>query len=144
MINWFDKSADPLKIIKELQAEKGITKREAEAVVRKQVPKESDYQKKIKAAIPKKYPDALVVKIAQGEFSQCGIPDLMAVVEGHFFGFEVKRPYFHRKTGGTLQERTIDWIRKAGGTAGFISYPQEALDMIEDYLKEAGKHGSED
>lgn len=144
MINWFNKSADPLKIIKELQAEKGITRAEAEKIVRKQVPKESDFQKKIMEAVKKAYPKAVVVKIAQGEFSQGGIPDLIAVIDGHFFGLEVKRPYFHGKTEGTLQAKTIRRIREAGGTAGFISYPQEALDMIEDYLKEAGKHGSED
>ena len=135
MPNWYDKKTDPAKVIAELQAKKRITKREAEAIVRKQVPKESDYQKKIKEVVKKAYPEALVVKIAQGEYSQCGIPDLMAVIEGHFFGFEIKRPYFHRKTEGTLQEKTIEWIREAGGTAEFISYPQEALDIIEAYFK---------
>ena len=135
MPNWYDKKTDPAKVIAELQAKKGITKREAEAIVRKQVPKESDYQKKIKEVVKKAYPEALVVKIAQGEYSQCGIPDLMAVIEGHFFGFEIKRPYFHRKTEGTLQEKTIEWIREAGGTAEFISYPQEALEIIEAYFK---------
>lgn len=135
MPNWYDKKTDPAKVIAELQAKKRITKREAEAIVRKQVPKESDYQKKIKEVVKKAYPEALVVKIAQGEYSQCGIPDLMAVIEGHFFGFEIKRPYFHRKTEGTLQEKTIEWIREAGGTAEFISYPQEALEIIEAYFK---------
>ena len=97
MPNWYDKKTDPAKIIAETQAKKGITKREAEAIVRKQVPLEKDYQKKIKEAIQKEYPKALVVKIAQGEYSQAGIPDLMVIIDGHFFGFEIKRPYFHKK-----------------------------------------------
>ena len=133
MRNWYDKKTDPAKIINEIKEEKGITKREAESIVRKMMPKESDFQKKIKAAIQKAYPEALVVKIAQGEYSQCGIPDLMAIIDGRFFGFEVKRPYFHKKTEGSLQERTIEWIHKAGGSAAFVSYPEEALEIIKQY-----------
>ena len=139
MPNWYDKKTDPAKIIAETQAKKGITKREAEAIVRKQVPLEKDYQKKIKEAIQKEYPKALVVKIAQGEYSQAGIPDFMVIIDGHFFGFEIKRPYFHKKTKGTLQERTIEWIRRAGGTAEVISYQEEALAAIRIFFQSRGE-----
>ena len=57
----------------------------------------------------------------------------MAIIDGHFFGFEVKRPYFNKKS--ELQKKTVKWIREAGGTADFISYREEALDIIEAYFK---------
>ncbi len=132
-INWYDPKNDPVKYIKQVQAEKQITRKEAEKIVRKWVPKEGDFQAKIKEAIKERYPQALVVKIAQGEYSQAGIPDLMAIIDGHFFGFEVKRPYFNKKS--ELQKKTVKWIREAGGTADFISYREEALDIIEAYFK---------
>ena len=132
-IDWYEKKNDPLTFILRTQKEKGITKREAEKIIRDQIPSESDYQKKIKEAIAERYPDAFVVKIQQAQYSQGGIPDLMAIIEGHYFGFEVKKPYFHKKT--KLQEKTIEWIRAAGGTADFVSYASEALDIIEAYFR---------
>lgn len=131
-INWYDKKTDPLGIILRTQKEKGITKREAEKIVREMMPSESDYQKRIKAAVLDEYPEAFVVKIQQAQYSQGGIPDLMVIIEGHYFGFEVKKPYFHTKS--PLQKRTIGWINNAGGTAAFISYPDEALEIIGDYF----------
>ena len=130
-IDWYEKKNDPLIFILQTQKEKGITKREAEKIIRDQMPSESDFQKKIKETIMEKHPDAFVVKIQQAQYSQGGIPDLMVILKGHYFGFEVKKPYFHKKT--KLQERTIERIRAAGGTADFVSYPQEALDIIEEY-----------
>lgn len=131
-INWYDPQNDPVKYIKQVQAEKQITRKEAEKIVREMMPKEPDFQKKIKEAVMEAYPEAYVVKIQQAQFSTGGIPDLMAVIKGHYFGFEVKRPYFHKK--GDLQKTTIKQIRQAGGTADFVSYPKEALDMIEAYF----------
>jgi len=131
-IDWYDKKNDPLAHILRIQKEKGITKSEAEKIVREMVPKEPDFQKKIKEAVIEAYPEAYVVKIQQAQYSTGGIPDLMAVIRGHYFGFEVKRPYFHKK--GDLQKKTIKQIRAAGGTADFVSYPEEALGLIEAYF----------
>ena len=72
-------------------------------------------------------------KDIRSKFSKLNIPDLMTVIKGHYFGFEVKRPYFHKKS--KLQKKTIEQIRAAGGTADFISYADEALEMIEEYFK---------
>ena len=132
-IDWYDKKNDPLAFILQTQQAKGITKREAEKIIREMMPSESDYQKKIKKAVVREYPEAFVVKIQQAQYSQGGIPDLMVIIRGHYFGFEVKRPYFHKKS--PLQRKTIEWIRAAGGTAAFASYPQEALDIIENYFR---------
>ena len=131
-IDWYDKKNDPLIFILRAQKEKGITKKEAEKIVRGQMPKESDFQKKIKEAVLAAYPEAFAVKIQQAQYSQGGVPDLMVIIGGHYFGFEVKKPYFHKRS--RLQERTIEWIRQAGGTADFVSYPEEALEIIGAYL----------
>ena len=132
-IDWYDRKNDPLSIILRIQKEKGITKREAEKIVRGMMPKESDFQKKIKEAVNEAYPDAFSVKIQQAQYSTGGIPDLMVIIKGHYFGFEVKKPYFHQKS--PLQKKTIRRIRAAGGTADFISYAEEALEMIEKYFR---------
>ena len=66
------------------------TKKEALAILRKEIKKEPYYQDKIKKALKAKYPKAYVVKISQSMYSQAGIPDIMMIYCGHYFGFEVK------------------------------------------------------
>ena len=132
-IDWYDRKNDPLIIIKRIQKERGITKKEAEKIVRKMVPDEGEFQSRVKKAVIEAYPEGYTVKIQQAQYSTGGIPDLMTVIKGHYFGFEVKRPYFHKKS--ELQKKTIEQIRAAGGTADFISYADEALEMIEEYFK---------
>lgn len=133
MINWFDKENHPAVLIPRMQKEKGITKKEAEKIVREQMPKESRFQKMIKDAISKAYPNGFIVKIQQGQYSTGGVPDLLVIICGHYFGFEIKRPYFGKKS--QLQIETIKQIRDAGGTADFVSYPDEAVSIIENYFK---------
>ena len=106
-----------------------ITKREALSLVLKSEPKENYYQKKIMDAIHKRWPEAYVIKIAQGAYSTAGVPDIMVVLHGRYYGIEVKRP-----VGGKLsklQELSILRIGRAGGVAGVCHWPEEAIDMIE-------------
>ena len=133
MIDWYDKKNNPAAHIARLQKEKGISRSEAEKIVREQVPQESKFQKKVRDAVSKAYPGGFIVKIQQGQYSRGGIPDLMVIVNGHYFGFEIKRPYFNKKS--KLQTQTINQIRDAGGTASFVSYPEEAIGIIEDYFR---------
>ena len=88
------------------------------------VHKESYYQAKIIKWLREAYPQAFVWKAQQGPYSRQGIPDICAIIDGHFFGFEVKRP-----EGGELspvQAQTIKQINAAGGTALVVSFPAQA------------------
>ena len=83
--------------------------------------KESYYQAKIIKWLREAYPQAFIWKAQQGPYSRQGIPDICAIIDGHFFGFEVKRP-----EGGELspvQAQTIKQINAAGGTALVVSGP---------------------
>ena len=74
--------------------------------------KESFYQARIIKWLRAAYPDAFVWKAQAGPYSRQGIPDICAIINGHFFGFEVKRP-----EGGKLsavQAQTIKQINAAG------------------------------
>lgn len=109
------------------------TKKQALAELRKLIKKEGYYQTKIKEALKKRYPDAFVVKISQGAYSQAGIPDVMFIKDGHYFGFEVKRPVVGIRS--KLQEQTARMIQAAGGTAAFVCWPEEAIREVEEYEK---------
>ena len=74
-----------------------------------------------------------MVKISQGAYSQAGIPDVMFIKDGHYFGFEVKRPVVGIRS--KLQEQTARMIQAAGGTAAFVCYPEEAIREVEEYEK---------
>lgn len=91
--------------------------------------KESWYQARIITWLKTNYPDAFVWKAAAGPYSRGGIPDICAIIAGHFFGFEVKRPEGGRLS--KLQELTIQKINAAGGTAAVVSYPADCQRIIE-------------
>ena len=91
--------------------------------------KESYYQARIIRWLKDQYPSAFVWKAAAGPYSQGGIPDICAIIDGHFFGFEVKRPEVGRLS--RLQEETISEIKKAGGKVAVVSFPADVQRIIE-------------
>lgn len=90
--------------------------------------KESWYQAKILRWLKEKYPSAFVWKAAAGPYTQGGIPDICAVIDGHFFGFEVKRPRVGRLS--PLQAQAIRAINAAGGTAAVVHTPEDVQRVI--------------
>ena len=91
--------------------------------------KESYYQTKILRWLKSTYPTAFIWKAAAGPYSQGGIPDICAIIDGHFYGFEVKRPEGGRLS--KLQELTIQKINAAGGTAAVVFYPADCKKIID-------------
>lgn len=91
--------------------------------------KESYYQARIIRWLKETYPQAFVWKAAAGPYSQGGIPDVCMVLDGRFYGFEVKRPEVGRLS--KLQEQTIKRINAAGGIAAVVSYPAEVSRIIQ-------------
>lgn len=127
--------------LQELAAEKQVTKKEALEICRKTVPKEAYYQKKVIDGLKKQFPDAYIAKIAQGMYSQGGIPDVMFIMGGHYFGFEIKRPIFGKIS--KLQEVAMEKIRRSGGTAAVVSWPEEAAGIIESWRCCSHENGQE-
>lgn len=105
------------------------TEAEAERMVRKELPLEADYQRKIITWLKEEYPHALVRKITSGIYSEGGFPDVLAIIDGRYHGFEVKRPFIGEPS--KLQLQTIKKIREAGGKAGLVCFPFEAQRIIE-------------
>ena len=99
--------------------------------------KESYYQAKIIKWLKDTYPGAFVWKAQAGPYSRQGIPDICAVINGHLFAFEVKRP-----EGGKLsaiQAQTIKQINAAGGTALVVSNPAQVQSAIAAWKKEGAQ-----
>ena len=94
------------------------------------LPKESYYQDKIIKFIKQTYPKAFVWKAAAGAYSRQGIPDVCAVIDGRYYGFEVKRPYIGVLS--KIQEQTINQIRAAGGIAAVVTFPEEVRRIVEE------------
>ena len=93
--------------------------------------KESYYQTRIIKWIKAEYPEAFVWKAQAGPYSRQGIPDICMILNGHFFGFEVKRPDNSRLS--PVQAQTIKQINAAGGTALVVSYPEQVKEAIEEW-----------
>lgn len=134
MLENYEKNFDETAFVKSFMESQGITRKsKALAELRKRIKSEGYYQTKIKAALKKKYPNAFVRKISQGAYSEGGTPDILMIKDGHYFGFEVKRPVVGVRS--KLQEKTIEEIEAAGGTAAFVTWPEQAIEEVERYEK---------
>lgn len=112
------------------------TEAEFDNLMRNALPKESYYQERIIQAVRELYPAAFVWKAAAGPYSRQGIPDVCAIIDGQFYGFEVKRPYIGRLS--KIQEQTIKAIWEAGGRAAVVSWAEQALEVIEHGTADVG------
>lgn len=104
----------------------------AEAYLQEHLPRESYYQKKIMEFLKKTYPTAFVWKAAAGAYTQQGIPDVCAVIDGRYYGFEVKRPFYGVLS--KMQQQTLEKIRVAGGVAEVVTFPEEVQAIVEEHL----------
>jgi len=83
--------------------------------------KEKQFEDKIKKFL-KSYPENIwFYKHWAGAYSQSGIPDIIACINGHFVGIEVKAEDGHPSP---LQIRNIDLIQRSKGYA-YILYPKD-------------------
>ncbi|MCM1530391.1 MAG: VRR-NUC domain-containing protein [Alistipes sp.] len=89
--------------------------------------KESDIVRAILKYL-KSVPHCFCWKEHGGMYGTAGIPDIIACIDGRFYGFEVKT-----ETGKTtaLQEATIRKIRAAGGIAVVVRSVDEVRRILE-------------
>ena len=93
--------------------------------------KESDIVKAIMKYL-KSVPQCFCWKEHGGMYGTAGIPDIIACIEGHFFGFEVKTD---KGKPTALQTVTIRKILAAGGTAAVVRSVDEVRALIEGALQ---------
>ena len=135
--NKYDSSITPSEIIEKIKQEQGFTqKKQVISYLTKQIPKEQKFQTDVIKGIKKAYPNAYVVKISLAHYSTAGIPDVMVILDGFYFGFEIKRPILRdlapENYGPTkLQKVTMENMEKAGAVCAVVSYPEEAIKVIE-------------
>lgn len=128
--------SEMLDWIKEISG-KPIGAADFDKLMRKVLPKENYYQTAVMKWIQETYPSAFVWKAAAGPYSRQGIPDVCAIIDGRFYGFEIKRPFIGELS--KIQEETIRAIRSAGGIAAVVSFPEQAKSAIEHENLEEGR-----
>lgn len=102
---------------------------QVDKLLRDTLPKESYFQSAILRWLKENYPAAFVWKVQAGPYARQGVPDICAIIDGRFYGFEVKRPYVGRLS--RIQQSTMEAIEKAGGRAGVVTWPDDARKLIE-------------
>ena len=116
-----------------MQRYKMKTRYEAEVYIRENMPKESYFQKQIIDWICKNIPDAVIWKEAAGPYSRQGIPDITCIVNGRYYGFEVKRPFIGKLS--KIQKETIDRINEFGGRAYVVTSVKEVAEILKEENK---------
>ncbi len=122
-------SLDEMRAYLESIIGRTLTATQADKLLRDTLPKESYFQSAILRWLKENYPAAFVWKVQTGPYARQGVPDICAVIDGRFYGFEVKRPYVGRLS--CIQQATMDAIEKAGGRAGVVTWPDDARKLIE-------------
>lgn len=69
-------------------------------------------------------------KVHGGPFQVAGLPDIIGLREGVFYGIEVKCPG-KLNTLTALQKHTLSVLRKNGGVCGVVTSVGEALALLE-------------
>lgn len=95
---------------------------------------ESRLQRKIQNAI--KAEGHFVFKVHGSEFMMAGLPDLIVCAQGLFIGLEVKLPATRSNTSAR-QDYVHGLINEAGGKATVVCSPEEAIEAINDTLRNA-------
>ena len=134
MFEKYIENFDPDAALKAFMHRHQMTRHDAIQMLRRKIPLESYYQTNIQAALKRRYPGAFIAKVAQGAYSQGGIPDVLCILNGHYFGFEVKRPILGEAT--KLQKKRIADITRAGGTASVVIWPEECFRIIDAWRQE--------
>ncbi len=67
-------------------------------------------------------------KIHGGAYQATGLPDIIGVYEGCFYGLEVKTPKGGQPTA--RQALVLRLIKSAGGVSGVVRDPQDALKLL--------------
>jgi hypothetical protein len=93
---------------------------------------------KIRTAVKRKFPDAMIVKIHGGPYQTAGLPDLVVIVNGRAYGFEVKKQRLgesaeHAYGRATLpQQKRLADLRRAGGIGAVVLSVEEVLALLPD------------
>lgn len=141
MFERYDPTVQPMEVVEAVKRKNGFTqKKQVISYLTKQIPLEKKFQTDIMKGIRKHYPDAYVVKISLAHYSTAGIPDVLVILNGHYFGFEIKRPVLRdidpEHYGATkLQLETMHRLEAAGGTCAVVSYPEEAIAVIQKWQR---------
>ena len=122
-------SLEEMRAYLEERTGRTLTAAQADKLLRDAFPKESYFQSAILRWLKENSPAAFVWKVQTGPYARQGVPDVCAVIEGQFYGFEVKRPYVGRLS--RIQQATMEAIEKAGGRAGVVTWPDDARKLIE-------------
>lgn len=90
----------------------------------------------IKRAVKRTHPTAMIVKLAGGIYQSAGLPDLLVVLNGRAYFFEVKKQRLgeseqHARERATLrQEARLTKLREAGAVAAVVLSATEVLDLL--------------
>lgn len=91
---------------------------------------------KIRAAVKRRFPDAMIVKVHGGPYQTVGLPDLLVIVEGRAYGFEVKKQRLGESTEHAYGRATLPQLkrladlRQAGGVAAVVLSVDEVLGYL--------------
>ena len=98
---------------------------------------------RIVKALAAAYPSCWTLKVHGGPYQRSGVPDLIAVVDGHPLAFEVKAPRpgesreaLERRVTA-LQRKELADLTRAGARAAVVASVEEALALVKDCLENA-------
>lgn len=90
----------------------------------------------ITRAIKKRFPSAMITKLHGGPYQAAGLPDLVVVIDGRIYGFEVKKQRLGESTEHAYgratirQKKRLADLRAAGGVGAVVLSVAETLGYL--------------
>lgn len=91
---------------------------------------------KIRKAVKARFPDAMIQKLHGGAYQTAGLPDLIVVIDGRIYGFEVKKQRLGESAehaygrATVLQQARLADLRRAGGVGAVVLSVDEVLGYL--------------
>lgn len=128
MLEKYTEGFNEHKFIRDYQISRKTTYAEAVRQLRRQIKNEDYYRSRIRQALEKRYPAAYIAEARRDQRKK--LPSILMIYYGHFFGFEVQRPLFTNDSGN--RHKMLNRIELSGGTVATITWPEEAIQIIDE------------
>lgn len=102
--------------------------------------------KKIRTAIERRWPEAMIWKSHGSQFAVAGMPDLFVLLRGHLVCLEIKAPRENESDASVLSRVTplqlqrLKELRNAGACAEACWDVEQALEIVHRYVPDSTKY----
>lgn len=127
-LNDYEKFKTLDELVQVYQTKNNVTKTDAKKAVLSAMPKESRFQAKIMEYLNSRK-DCIAWKDQASMYQSKGVPDIICIKDGIFYGFEVKRPFIGKLSD--IQAEFHNKLKSVGARVYVVSFVSEVQRILD-------------